>query len=66
MLSIIKRIFGYCPGCGRWFRTGVKRRRQSTAYVDEESNYVTCCPECFDEVEEHWGDMWGDFYSGLL
>lgn len=66
MLSIIKRIFGYCPCCGRWFRAKVKRRRQSTAYIDEESNYVTCCQECFDEIEIHWGEMWDDFYSGLL
>ncbi len=64
-----------CPGrtgvpdrlivCGRWFKYP-RRRRQSTQYHDEESNYVTCCSDCFEEVEEHWAELWDEYYSGRL
>ncbi len=57
-----QKLFGFCPGCGRWFRFGVKRRRQNTAYADVESNYVTVCPECFDEIQELWAELWASIY----
>lgn len=38
-MNIVRRLFGYCPGCGRWFKYP-RRRRQSTQYHDEESNYA--------------------------
>ena len=64
-MNIVRRLFGYCPGCGRWFKYP-RRRRQSTQYHDEESNYVTCCSDCFEEVEEYWAELWDEYYSGRL
>lgn len=64
-MNIVRRLFGYFPGCGRWFKYP-RRRRQSTQYHDEESNYVTCCSDCFEEVEEHWAELWDEYYSGRL
>ena len=64
-MKIIKKILGCCPRCGRWFKYP-KRRRQSTQYEDEESNYVTCCAECFEEIEEYWAERWAEYYAGRL
>jgi coenzyme F420-reducing hydrogenase beta subunit len=49
-----------CQHCGS--ATAV-RRRQNTMYEDEESNFATLCVECQDEADEHWQDMWNDYYS---
>jgi len=35
----------------------------NTAYVNEESNWVTCCDECFAETVEHFADLWATYYS---
>lgn len=64
--NLFEKIFGYCPMCGCWFCRGVKRRRQNTAYEDEESNYVTVCPTCFEEIEEYWDERWADYNSSRL
>ena len=50
-----------CLGCHRV--TAVRRRRMNTAYVNEESNWVTCCDECFAETVEHFADLWATYYS---
>lgn len=42
------------------------RQRQNTKYVDDTQNWVTLCPDCMRANEEHWADMWADFYSGCL
>ena len=44
----------------------VIRRRQNTQYIQEESNWVTCCDECFEEVEEYWAERWAEYYNGRL
>lgn len=66
MIKFIKKIFRYCPYCNKWFTKGLKRRRQSTAYVDEESNYITCCKMCFDDIELYWKERWEEYWSGRL
>ncbi len=61
-MNWLARIFGQrCPYCQRW-RWSVMRRRQNTAYVDDELNYAKCCRECFERTQEHWADMWSDYY----
>jgi hypothetical protein len=67
LIASLLRLLGYrkCPDCARW-RRGVSRRRQSTRYVDDELNYIVCCPACFDDVEEYWDDMWSDYYQGCM
>jgi len=54
-----------CPMCKRRSKT-VERRRQHTAYVEEERNFVICCEECFIEVQKYWQDMWEDYYSNCM
>lgn len=61
-----QKLFGYCPKCGRWFRFDIERRRQNTAYVEEEANFVTCCAECFEEIEELWAYMWKEYNAMRL
>lgn len=56
----------HCTGmfhpCGK----PAKRRRQNTQYVNDESNFVIMCDECFAENEEHWRGMWADYYRDVL
>lgn len=42
------------------------RQRQNTAYNDDERNWVTLCPECAKANDEHWAEMWREYYSGCL
>lgn len=60
--SVIK--YQMC-GCGRCM-PNVIRRRQNTQYMHEESNWVTCCDECFEEIEEYWAERWAEYYNGRL
>lgn len=64
--NFIRAVFGWCPRCQRWLCRGVKRRRQNTAYQDEESNYITVCRECFDEVEEYWDERWKEYHNSIF
>lgn len=54
-----------CPICDGDDGT-VERRHQNTAYVDEESNWLTSCKECFDEAEEYWAERWAEYYGSRL
>ena len=51
-----------CPICKRRCRT-VERRRMNTAYANEESNFTTCCAECFERTEDYWRDCWQEYYD---
>lgn len=55
---------GICPCCGE-NKTSIKMRRQNTMYCDEDSNYVECCIECFNEIQEHWKEEWQEYYSTI-
>lgn len=53
--------------CGCGSTNHVIRRRQNTDYRDDdEKNYVTCCEECFKEIQEYWAERWADYNSGRL
>lgn len=54
---------GECECCGD---PGGVRYRQNTMYNDDERNFVTLCPECRIENDEHWEEMWKEYYRGLL
>jgi len=45
---------------------GAVKRRQNTAYVDDELNWKTLCPECQEENDKHWKDMWLQYYYDCL
>lgn len=54
-----------CHGAdGPCFRKG-KRRRQNTAYCDDELNWVFFCDKCQEMNEEYWAERWSDYYSML-
>ena len=56
-----------CPGYGyRCWGFGAIRRRQNTAYVKDEMNYVTCCGECFQGIQEYWQERWDEYWSSVL
>ena len=38
----------------------------NTAYVEEESNYETCCLECHEDHEEYWRERWSEYYAGCM
>lgn len=61
MKKIIKKVFGHCPWCGRWF-VYPKRRRMSTDYVKKEANYYFSCKRCFEEKEKIWEEQWKEYY----
>lgn len=54
-----------CPQCKQPHKT-IGRRRMNTAYRNDNSNFIICCRQCFDEVEEYWAERWADYYSGIL
>ena len=55
-----------CKGySGICFNKG-KRRRQNTAYVDDELNYVFACDKCFEEIQEYWKERWSEYWSMVL
>lgn len=44
----------------------VRVYRQRTMYVDPESNYVAACPECEQENNAYWDDMWAEYYRNCM
>lgn len=42
------------------------RFRMKTQYVEEESNFAVLCSSCQKESDEHWQDMWDEYYKGCL
>jgi hypothetical protein len=52
-----------CQFCGN---KNAERYRQRTSYVKEERNWVTLCPECRADNNQHWDDMWADYYAGCM
>lgn len=54
-----------CECCGL-LKHGVAKRRMNTNYTDHESNFIVSCQECFERSEEHWDEMWREYYSGQL
>jgi len=41
------------------------RRRQNTAYNDEESNYATLCAEHHAESDEYWEERWHEYETDI-
>jgi hypothetical protein len=60
-MNLIKKIFGYCVYCNKYFKYP-KRYRMHTAYVDEESNYTIICKACTHENDAHWAERWQELY----
>lgn len=41
------------------------RRRQNTAYNDEESNYATLCWDCQQRADDYWNERWAEYHSDI-
>lgn len=56
--------------CEGWFgpcdRQDAWREHMNTQYVTEEQNYNTLCPECWKACDEHWKEMWQDYYNNCM
>jgi hypothetical protein len=57
---------GICRGECQQFKTTIKTRKMNTAYQHQDSNYVECCQECFNEIEAHWKEQWNEYYSMIM
>ena len=56
-----------CKGCGEdYSENEIQRRRLNTAYVNEESNWLTSCLDCFKETWDYYQELWDDFYSSRI
>lgn len=42
----------------------VARRQLNTRYVDEKSNWVTCCEDCYRDIWDQYRSMWCDSGQG--
>lgn len=67
MFDFLVWVFGLrrCRYCSR-LSWSVTTRRQSTAYVDDKLNYITCCAECYEATEEYWEERWAGYYGDVL
>lgn len=52
-----------CQRCGIW---NARPYRQDTMYENEYQNWVTLCPDCRKENDEHWKERWREYHSGCL
>ena len=50
----------HCPNCRD---AGAEYRRQNTAYHDDASNWMWACDPCQEIMDEHWAEMWADYYA---
>lgn len=62
--TLIQKLLGFCPQCGRYFLK-VRTTRQNTAYVDDKLNFFTGCKKCEEANDEYWADMWEQYYGSI-
>ena len=54
-----------CACCGGHPVTPVYHQR--TQYPEEAMNYApNLCQRCREDNDNHWNDMWDDFYRGCM
>lgn len=63
MKNVLKKLFGYCPCCGRWFRYSTKHRKISVIYADGKTRYYLCCKKCFQDLEDEFEQKWQKAYK---
>ena len=52
-----------CKACKK---DGAEKRRQNTAYYNDEENFAILCPDCQKDADEYWQERWDEYYSGCL
>ncbi len=53
-----------CNHCER-DKPDVHKRRQGSAYPNDESNFAIICDDCQKESDEYWKEMWNEYYSAV-
>ena len=53
-----------CQLCGKEGKD-VERRRQLTAYPEDEFNWATLCAVCQEETDDYWIELWNEYYAGI-
>lgn len=48
-----------CQQPGQW-------RRQNTRYENWRDNWRFLCPDCQAAADEHWAELWAEYYAGCL
>ena len=51
-----------CPCC-KQNRKMVERRRTQNAYVNDDLNFITSCPACFEADDAYWKERWDEYYG---
>ncbi len=64
LIRLMRKMFGYCPQCGRYLHWP-KRRRMNTAYIDDKCNYSKTCLVCYRETIAYYNEMWRDYYNSV-
>ncbi len=63
---LLQKVFPLCDGFkGPCFKLG-ERRRQRTAYHEDDLNWVFLCDKCAEINQEHWDEMWSEYYSQVI
>lgn len=65
MIELIKKLFGYCPYCNRWFQFGVKSRKIVTPYSKQKIRYHVSCKSCFNDLEYDSQKTWEEVYKSM-
>lgn len=53
-----------CPCCQRFML--IRKRRLNTAYVNDESNWMISCDNCYEEAVEYYSDLWDMYYQDIM
>lgn len=51
-----------CPVCKEDCKVVLTHRRL-TQYCPDTLNYITCCSGCKEADDEHWKEMWKEYYE---
>ena len=65
----VRKIHGAVEGnltCTRCGCNKATENRQRTSYADDESNWAILCPSCQEECDEHWEELWQDYYASRM
>jgi len=61
-----------CEDCGVWWKNKVVHAMTQYHYegppnVHRDPNRdLHLCPDCKEQYEQHWSDMWAEYHAGLL
>jgi len=58
---LIHMLTRKCEMCQR--HKSLSLKHSNCAYVDELSNYSYLCKDCHQDVNDHYQELWDDYYS---